>query len=109
MHVLPSLLSARLPFCCLQVFGGNGFNSEYPVEKLMRDAKIFQVSLASSLLCYSLSQSSLVEQLVPFLIFVETRVNSLISSRASARSSFFGYLETLRQECVTRGNDNFFI
>lgn len=22
----------------VQVFGGNGFNSEYPVEKLMRDA-----------------------------------------------------------------------
>lgn len=27
----------------VQVFGGNGFNSEYPVEKLMRDAKIYQV------------------------------------------------------------------
>jgi acyl-CoA dehydrogenase len=27
----------------VQIFGGNGFNSEYPVEKLMRDAKIFQV------------------------------------------------------------------
>ncbi len=27
----------------LQVFGGNGFNSEYPVEKLMRDAKIYQI------------------------------------------------------------------
>ena len=26
-----------------QIFGGNGFNSEYPVEKLMRDAKIYQV------------------------------------------------------------------
>ena len=26
-----------------QVFGGAGFNQEYPVEKLMRDAKIFQV------------------------------------------------------------------
>uniref|UniRef100_A0AAQ4PBY1 Medium-chain specific acyl-CoA dehydrogenase, mitochondrial n=1 Tax=Gasterosteus aculeatus aculeatus TaxID=481459 RepID=A0AAQ4PBY1_GASAC len=26
-----------------QVFGGNGFNSEYPVEKLMRDAKIYQI------------------------------------------------------------------
>ncbi|MGH0148583.1 UNVERIFIED_CONTAM: hypothetical protein FKN15_026511 [Acipenser sinensis] len=26
----------------VQVFGGNGFNSEYPVEKLMRDAKIYQ-------------------------------------------------------------------
>lgn len=27
----------------LQIFGGNGFNSEYPVEKLMRDAKIYQI------------------------------------------------------------------
>lgn len=27
----------------VQVFGGNGFNKEYPVEKLMRDAKIFQI------------------------------------------------------------------
>jgi alkylation response protein AidB-like acyl-CoA dehydrogenase len=24
----------------VQIFGGNGFNSEYPVEKLMRDAKV---------------------------------------------------------------------
>lgn len=29
----------------VQVFGGNGFNSEYPVEKLMRDAKIYQVRI----------------------------------------------------------------
>ncbi|CAJ0609752.1 unnamed protein product [Cylicocyclus nassatus] len=27
----------------VQVFGGAGFNSEYPVEKLLRDAKIFQI------------------------------------------------------------------
>ena len=27
----------------VQVFGGNGYNTEYPVEKLMRDAKIYQV------------------------------------------------------------------
>ncbi|KAJ6640636.1 putative medium-chain specific acyl-CoA dehydrogenase, mitochondrial [Pseudolycoriella hygida] len=27
----------------VQVFGGCGFNSEYPVEKLMRDAKIYQI------------------------------------------------------------------
>merc|ERR1711915_293270 len=26
-----------------QIFGGNGFNTEYPVEKLMRDAKIYQI------------------------------------------------------------------
>jgi acyl-CoA dehydrogenase len=27
----------------VQIFGGNGFNTEYPVEKLIRDAKIFQI------------------------------------------------------------------
>jgi acyl-CoA dehydrogenase len=27
----------------VQIFGGNGFNSEYPVEKLYRDAKIFMI------------------------------------------------------------------
>ena len=27
----------------VQVFGGYGFNREYPVEKLMRDAKVFQI------------------------------------------------------------------
>jgi len=29
--------------CVVQIFGGNGYNTEYPAEKLMRDAKIFQV------------------------------------------------------------------
>merc|ERR1712242_245952 len=27
----------------VQIFGGNGFNTEYPVEKLMCDAKIYQI------------------------------------------------------------------
>ncbi|DBA03029.1 TPA: hypothetical protein N0F65_003217 [Lagenidium giganteum] len=27
----------------IQIFGGAGFNTEYPVEKLFRDAKIFQI------------------------------------------------------------------
>lgn len=27
----------------VQIFGGNGYNSEFPVEKLMRDAKIYQI------------------------------------------------------------------
>lgn len=27
----------------VQIFGGNGYNCEYPVEKLMRDAKIFMI------------------------------------------------------------------
>jgi len=29
----------------VQIFGGNGFNTEYPVEKLMRDAKIYQAAV----------------------------------------------------------------
>ena len=31
----------------VQIFGGNGFNTEYPVEKLMRDAKIYQAAVAA--------------------------------------------------------------
>ncbi len=27
----------------VQVFGGYGYSAEYPVEKLMRDAKIYQI------------------------------------------------------------------
>jgi alkylation response protein AidB-like acyl-CoA dehydrogenase len=27
----------------VQVFGGNGYTKEYPVEKLMRDAKLMQI------------------------------------------------------------------
>ena len=33
----------RIAVDAVQIFGGNGFNSEYPVEKLMRDAKILQI------------------------------------------------------------------
>ena len=27
----------------VQIFGGNGYNCEYPVEKLLRDSKIYQI------------------------------------------------------------------
>jgi acyl-CoA dehydrogenase len=27
----------------VQVFGGNGYVKEYPVEKMMRDAKVLQI------------------------------------------------------------------
>ncbi|XP_060520455.1 medium-chain specific acyl-CoA dehydrogenase, mitochondrial [Cylas formicarius] len=27
----------------VQIFGGNGYNTDYPVEKLLRDAKLFQI------------------------------------------------------------------
>lgn len=36
-------LAMRVATDAVQVYGGNGFNTEYPVEKLMRDAKIFQI------------------------------------------------------------------
>ena len=32
----------------VQIFGGYGFSKEYPVEKLMRDAKVFQIYEGSS-------------------------------------------------------------
>lgn len=33
----------RVATDAVQIHGGNGYNKEYPVEKLMRDAKIFQI------------------------------------------------------------------
>ncbi|NNF06640.1 MAG: acyl-CoA dehydrogenase, partial [Candidatus Eisenbacteria bacterium] len=33
----------RVTTDAVQVFGGYGFSQEYPVEKLMRDAKVFQI------------------------------------------------------------------
>jgi len=36
-------LANRVAADCVQIFGGYGFNSEYPAEKLMRDAKIYQI------------------------------------------------------------------
>jgi acyl-CoA dehydrogenase len=36
-------MAMRVAVDAVQVFGGYGFNTEYPVEKLMRDAKIFQI------------------------------------------------------------------
>lgn len=33
----------RIASDAVQVFGGYGFNTEYPVEKLLRDSKIFQI------------------------------------------------------------------
>ena len=33
----------RVTTDAVQVFGGYGYNREYPVEKLMRDAKVFQI------------------------------------------------------------------
>jgi acyl-CoA dehydrogenase len=33
----------RVTTDAVQVFGGYGYSQEYPVEKLMRDAKVFQI------------------------------------------------------------------
>ncbi len=36
-------VAGRVTTNAVQIFGGYGYNSEYPVEKLFRDAKIFQI------------------------------------------------------------------
>lgn len=36
-------MANRVASDAVQIFGGTGFNTEYPVEKLMRDAKILQI------------------------------------------------------------------
>jgi acyl-CoA dehydrogenase len=33
----------RVASDAVQIYGGYGYNSEYPVEKLLRDSKIFQI------------------------------------------------------------------
>ncbi|KAI9225552.1 MAG: acyl-CoA dehydrogenase/oxidase [Piptocephalis tieghemiana] len=40
---MASEVANRAAADAVQIFGGNGFNTEYPVEKLMRDAKIYQI------------------------------------------------------------------
>ena len=36
-------MAMRVTVDAVQVFGGYGYIKEYPVEKLMRDAKLFQI------------------------------------------------------------------
>jgi acyl-CoA dehydrogenase len=35
--------AVRIASDAVQIFGGYGYNNEYPVEKLYRDSKIFQI------------------------------------------------------------------
>jgi butyryl-CoA dehydrogenase len=41
--VFPSDVAMKVVVDALQVFGGYGYMREYPVEKMMRDAKILQI------------------------------------------------------------------
>lgn len=36
-------MANRVATDAVQIFGGNGCNTDYPVEKLFRDAKIMQI------------------------------------------------------------------
>jgi acyl-CoA dehydrogenase len=36
-------MAMKVALDAVQIFGGYGFNAEYPVEKIMRDAKVFQI------------------------------------------------------------------
>jgi len=36
-------VAMRVTTDAVQIFGGNGYTKEYPVEKLMRDAKLMQI------------------------------------------------------------------
>ncbi|RKO95145.1 hypothetical protein CAUPRSCDRAFT_13115 [Caulochytrium protostelioides] len=47
----------------VQIFGGNGYNSEYPVEKLMRDAKIFMIYEGTSQIQRLIISRSLLDQI----------------------------------------------
>jgi acyl-CoA dehydrogenase len=36
-------IAMRIAVDAVQIYGGYGYSKEYPVEKLMRDAKVFQI------------------------------------------------------------------
>lgn len=46
----------------VQIFGGNGFNTEYPVEKLMRDAKIYQIGEGTSQIQHIIISRHIIDQ-----------------------------------------------
>jgi len=54
----------RIASDAVQIFGGNGFNSEYPVEKLMRDAKIYQIYEGTSQIQRLIISKGLVDQAI---------------------------------------------
>ena len=41
--VRPSDCAQEVTSNAVQIFGGYGYSKEYPVEKLMRDVKVFQI------------------------------------------------------------------
>lgn len=55
-------IANRIASDAVQIFGGNGFNTEYPVEKLMRDAKIYQIYEGTSQIQRMIISRALVDQ-----------------------------------------------
>jgi acyl-CoA dehydrogenase len=49
----------------VQIFGGNGFNTGYPVEKLMRDAKIYQIYEGTSQIQRLIISRTLIDAAAP--------------------------------------------
>ena len=41
--VMASEIANKNAADCVQILGGNGYNTDYVAEKLMRDAKIFMI------------------------------------------------------------------
>lgn len=55
-------IANRIASDAVQIFGGNGFNTEYPVEKLMRDAKIYQIYEGTSQIQRLIISRALIDQ-----------------------------------------------
>lgn len=55
-------MANRVASDAVQIFGGCGFNTEYPVEKLMRDAKILQIYEGTSQIQRIIIAKCLIEQ-----------------------------------------------
>ena len=60
---LASQAAERAASLAVEVFGGNGFSKEYPVEKLYRDAKIGKIYEGTSNIQLRTIASTLIERL----------------------------------------------
>lgn len=73
---------------CLTVYGGAGFNEEYPVAKLYRDARIFarQSPSPSPLsLSFSLNRARLTQTILHTVYEGTTEIQKLVISRTVAK------------------------
>ncbi|EMP33212.1 MutS protein like protein 4 [Chelonia mydas] len=83
-------IANQLASDAVQIFGGNGFNSEYPVEKLMRDAKIYQGTPQKDVV---------IKPDAPSTLFLEKHAD-YIASYGAKKDDYVGEIDTRFSFCA---------